>query len=177
MRSTKLAVSLGLGLLALLAVVVLATRRPRPARAVRVVRDAGLALDAGRPPEADDAGARPAPDVPPIDPAQLALDNQRRDRVAVEIYRDLLQHGRRVAAVRATDTRAGFRDNLRVQGAICNDRVDRDLAHSDALRDAGYTLVTCVNPTTHDTFVTAIPTEDPPPLGGAAPAAPPARRP
>lgn len=168
-RPMQRAVVLALVVLALLVVIRFAIRRTHapPHPSGRFARDAGQVTDAGTnvpdvpPTDAGPAGRNAAP-IAPVDPQQLALEDRRRDAVAAQIYRDLLQRGRRVATVRATSVGAGGRDNLRVQGAMCNDAVNRELARTYPLRQVGYTLVTCVHPTTRNTFVTGIPQEDPP---------------
>jgi hypothetical protein len=189
MRPTKLVVSLALALAALgVLAALLAIRRPAPRPAPGRSRDAGGVADAGRADAAVDAPAppppprRPRPDAgppPPVGPRQRELDNQRRDAVAAQVQRDLLQRGHRVEAVRAVEAGGGFRSQLRVQGAACGDAFNRTVARTYPLRAAGYTLVTCTRPDTGDTFVTAVAEEPTPPVGadrdGARPdaAAPP----
>lgn len=130
MRSTKLAVTIVLAALGLLLGVRFTTRRapPRLPPSVHAARDAGRAIgetsvpgaghadtDAGAPAGLDaSATSGDATPAANIAPRHRALESRRRDELAAQIYRDLLQHGRRVASVRATDSGGGVRDNLRV---------------------------------------------------------------
>jgi hypothetical protein len=184
MRPTKLAVPIVLAVLALMLGVRLLTRRApvRTTPVTHAARDAGRAegrgedvpgartdlgattADAGgadaRDADARDADARDAGRAaPPVDPRRRALENQRRDAVAAQVYRDLLQRGQRVATVRAIDSGGGVRDVLQVQGAPCSDTFNREIVGTYPLGRTGYTLVTCRHPTTGDTFLTGVPPE------------------
>lgn len=176
MRSKKLVAPVALVALALLIVVIrLAAHRapppPPPPPALRVARDAGRAADAvadvpeAAPVDAGEARRDTGP-VAPIDPRRRELENQRRDVVAAQIYRDLLQDGRRVTAVRAIDSGDGARSYLRVQGTMCDDATAREIARTYPLRQAGYTLVACTHPGTRDTFMTGV-SEEASPVRGA----------
>ena len=174
MRPTKLAVPIVLAVLALMLGVRLLTRRApvRTTPVTHAARDAGRAEGRGEdvPGERTDLGATTADAggadardagraTPPVDPRRRALENQRRDAVAAQVYRDLLQRGQRVAAVRAIDSGGGVRDVLQVQGAPCSDTFNREIVGTYPLGRTGYTLVTCRHPTTGDTFLTGVPPE------------------
>lgn len=176
MRSTKLAIPLALVALGLIILVVARAARHREAPrrpALPVARDAGPALDAG--PDVadasdddgggDDARRDAAVDV---DPRQQALEDQRRDLVAARVLRDLAQRGRGVSSVRATSSGGVARDNLRMQGSRCSDGFNREVARTYELGTAGFTLVTCVQTGSRDTFLTGVP-QEPTPVPDAGP--------
>lgn len=196
MRPTKLAVSIVLAVLALLLGVRLLPRRApvRTPPVTHAAQDAGRTEGRGEdvPGARTDLGATTADAggadaggadaegadraTPPVDPRRRALENQRRDAVAAQVYRDLLQRGQRVAAVRAIDSGGGVRDVLQVQGAPCADTFNREIVGTYPLGRTGYTLVTCRHPTTGDTFVTGVPPPEPTDRAAAA-GAPAAARP
>jgi hypothetical protein len=136
--------------------------RPRPAPVVaptpREVVDAGAPADVVA---ADVAVV--AVDVPrprPLSPQQRAVANQRRDAVAVQVFRDLAQHHHPVEGVQAVEGNPGLRDTLRVRGAACNEFFTRDVVSNyPQLQQAGFALVTCVRPDTHDTYQTGVSAE------------------
>lgn len=168
MRTIQRAALVACAALAVFFVARLALRRPEPPRRppppARVVpaRDAGVLV------AATDLG--PTPDVGfylppvlrpprPVPPAQRARENQQRDAVAAQVYRDMLLGDGGVTAVRAVETAGGVRDNLHVEATRCDDAFSRRVARDYPLRRARFGLVTCTHPGTRDTFVTAVPME------------------